>query len=125
MIKADLIHLSTNMWSDNQKWPTNTAPCAETINFAPDFCFDEDFWHALAARMANAGFNMVVFDVGDAVKYKSHPEIAVKGAWTPAKLKHELAACRKQGLEPIPKLNFSAGHDAWMGAYSRMVSTKK
>lgn len=28
------------------------------------------------------------------------------------------------GLEPVPKLNFSTGHDAWLGKYSRMVSTK-
>ena len=29
------------------------------------------------------------------------------------------------GLEPIPKLNFSAGHKAWMGPYQRMISSKK
>jgi hypothetical protein len=28
------------------------------------------------------------------------------------------------GLEPIPKLNFSTTHDAWLGHYGRMVSTK-
>jgi hypothetical protein len=27
------------------------------------------------------------------------------------------------GIEPIPKLNFSACHDIWLGEYSRMVST--
>jgi len=32
---------------------------------------------------------------------------------------------RKIGLEPIPKLNFSATHDAWLKEYSRMVSTQK
>ena len=26
-------------------------------------------------------------------------------------------------MEPIPKLNFSAAHDAWLGVYSRQVST--
>ena len=30
---------------------------------------------------------------------------------------------RELGLEPIPKLNFSAGHDPWLGQYSRMVSS--
>lgn len=29
------------------------------------------------------------------------------------------------GLEPVPKLNFAAGHDIWLGEYSRMVTTKK
>ena len=28
------------------------------------------------------------------------------------------------GLEPIPKLNFSTAHDAWMGLYSLRVSAK-
>jgi hypothetical protein len=57
------------------------------------------------------------------VKYESHPEIAVKGAWSPKRLRRELERLRKLGLEPIPKLNFSACHDAWLGPYSRMVST--
>jgi hypothetical protein len=30
---------------------------------------------------------------------------------------------RDMGLEPIPKLNFSACHDVWLGKYSRMLST--
>ena len=36
--------------------------------------------------------NMVVIDLGDAVAYKSVPEIAVKNAWTGDKLRRELAA---------------------------------
>jgi hypothetical protein len=30
---------------------------------------------------------------------------------------------RRMGLEPIPTLDFSAGHHAWLGPYSRCVST--
>ena len=30
---------------------------------------------------------------------------------------------RKLGLEPIPKMNFSATHDTWLGTYHRQVST--
>jgi hypothetical protein len=29
------------------------------------------------------------------------------------------------GLEPIPKLNFSAKHDAWLGPYGKVLSTEK
>ena len=29
------------------------------------------------------------------------------------------------GLEPIPKLNFSAAHDAWLKDYSHMLTTRK
>jgi hypothetical protein len=35
----------------------------------------------------------------------------------------ELEFCRDHGIEPLPKLNFSACHDAWLGRYSRMLST--
>ena len=68
--------------------------------------------------------NMLVIDLGEGVKYKSHPELVVKGTWSTKKLRKELKAIRKMGLEPIPKLNFSTAHDAWMGPYSRCVSTK-
>ncbi len=34
--------------------------------------------------------NMVIIDLGDGVKYDSHPEIAVTGAWSPQKLMREL-----------------------------------
>ena len=68
---------------------------------------------------------MVIIDLGDAIQYESHPEIAVKGAWTTDKLRTELAKMRKSGIEPIPKLNFATTHDIWMGEYSRMVSTTK
>ena len=39
------------------------------------------------------------------------------------KLRAELARLRKLGLEPIPKLNFSAMHDEWLGDYGRMLCT--
>jgi hypothetical protein len=66
---------------------------------------------------------MVVVDLGNAIQYESHPEIAVRGAWSPNRLRKELDNIRKMGLEPFPKLNFSTCHDAWLGEYSRMVST--
>jgi hypothetical protein len=57
------------------------------------------------------------------VRYDSHPEIAVQGAWPVSRLREELAKVRGMGLEPIPKLNFSTCHDAWLGPYARCVST--
>ena len=42
---------------------------------------------------------MVVIDLGDAVKYESHPEIAVRNAWTVKRLKDELSKIREMGLE--------------------------
>ena len=108
-IWAVLLHLSYNMW--DTRYPRLGQ------------IFDEKLWRALLDRMASAGMNMVVIDLGDAVKYRSHPEIAVQGAWTPARLKRELKRIRGLGIEPIPKLNFSACHDLWLGPYERQLST--
>jgi len=73
--------------------------------------------------MADSGLNMITIDLGDGVRYESHPEIAVKNAWTVDRLRDELTRLRELGLEPLPKLNFGAGHDIWLGEYSRKVSS--
>lgn len=118
-IWANLLHLSYNMWCDH------SVPDREANHtvYKPYLRVDQPLWDEILLAMARAGMNMVVIDVGDAVKFDSHPEIAVKGAWTPARLRRELDKIRKLGLEPIPKLNFSTCHDAWLGPYSRCVST--
>ena len=132
LIWANLLHLSYNMWEDSVplKYRDENYPCAtcqEAREWAHPYrsflTFDEATWNTLLQEMANVGMNIVVLDLGDAVQYESHPEIAVKNAWTKEKLSSELAKMRKLGLEPIPKLNFATTHDVWMGAYSRMVST--
>jgi hypothetical protein len=66
---------------------------------------------------------MLVLDLGDGVRYRSHPEIAVENAWSVEKLKDELIKLRDLGLEPVPKMNFSTWHDAWLGKYQKMVSS--
>jgi len=108
-IWACLLHLSVNMWKDH----------------LPDLQLSESLWSDALEKMAYVGLNMVVIDLGDAVKYESHPEIAINNAWSTTRLRDELAKIRKMGLEPIPKLNFSTGHDSWLGVYDRMVSTEK
>jgi hypothetical protein len=86
--------------------------------------FDESLWNDALKKMVDAGMNMVVIDLGDGVRYDSHPEIAVNNAWTTEKLHEELSRIRKMGLEPIPKMNFSTCHDGWLREYGRMVSTQ-
>jgi len=119
MIWANLLHLSVNMWCDREcdDWGTSNAIGR------PYMRFEKDLWDELKGRMRDAGMNMVVIDLGDAVKYKSHPEIALSDAWEIDYLKEELASLREIGLEPIPKLNFSSAHDLWLGQYSRCLST--
>ncbi len=132
MIWANLIHLSYNMWEDNVplKYRDDNyrcTSCQEAREWAHGYrqylTFDDSVWNIILKEMESAGMNMVIIDLGDAVKYESHPEIAVKNAWSVDKLRTELAKVRSHGLEPIPKLNFATTHDAWLGSYSRMVST--
>lgn len=119
MIWGNLLHLGTNMWCD---WSAPELQASEAVYHA-ELRFDRSLWDDLVKKMQQAGMNMVVIDLGDGVKYESHPEIAIKGAWSTAELRTELRRLRSLGLEPIPKLNFSTTHDTWLGKYARCVST--
>ncbi len=93
-------------------------------DYATDYLrFDEDFWKELSHKVRAAGANTILFDVGEGLQYQSHPELAVKGSWSAEKLHGEIKRLREMGFEVLPKLNFSAGHDQWLGEYSRMLST--
>src|SRR5215208_4472324 len=119
MIFANLLHLSYNMWGD---WD-NPKVKGKYWAAKPYLRFDDSLWNDLLPAMNEAGFNMVVIDLGDAVQYESHPEIVIKNAWSRPRLREELKKLRDLNLEPIPKLNFSTCHDQWLGPYARMVST--
>jgi hypothetical protein len=115
-IWAVLLHLGYNFWIEY----STPAPFR---GYRPYLQLSEPLWNDALKEMQGQGLNMVLVDLGDAVKYESHPEIAVNNAWSTSKLKQELKKMRDMGLEPIPKLNFAAGHDTWLKQYSRMVST--
>jgi len=123
---AYLLHLGYNLWDD---WPSpgrlkeRTGICPENVRYEAYLRYDSSVAADLLSRMASAGIRMVVLDLADGVRYKSHPEIAVRGAWTADRLRRELGRIRAMGMEPVPKLNFSATHDIWLGPYSRCVST--
>ena len=118
MIWAYLLHLSYNMWADR-----DVPERRDHYGAKPYLRLDTGLWNDILKKMADIGMNMVLIDLGDGVKYESHPEIAVRDAWTVNSLEDELSKIREMGLEPIPKLNFSACHDTWLGPYSRCVST--
>lgn len=116
-----LVHLSYNMWCD---WDNPEYGEKNFLWARPVLRCDQSLWDDLVERWAAAGINQVVIDLGDGVQYESCPEIPVQKAWTPDKLRGELARLRQKGIEPIPKMNFSTAHDAWLGKYSRCVSTE-
>lgn len=120
MLWGYLLHLGYNMWRES-----DAQMSAEYTNASDVLRLDKELWDELLEKMAAAGINTVVIDLGEGVKYESHPELAVKGSWSVDLLRQELAKMRKLGINPIPKLNFSTTHDEWLGDYSRAVSSQK
>ena len=120
LIWAYLLHLSVHMWSDESTKPAGwymETPYNENNNV--DLAVWDDTVRALAERR----YNLVLVDVGDCMKYESHPEISSPDAWDKDFLKKKLDEMRALGMEPVPKLNFSTGHDTWLKQYRRMIST--
>jgi hypothetical protein len=70
--------------------------------------------------LGEEGFNVLVVDCADAVKYKSHPEFARRYTRPMRDLRKLAAAAQRCGLEVAPKLNFARGeintHNHWMRA---------
>ncbi|MGI6538143.1 MAG: Tat pathway signal protein [Caldicoprobacterales bacterium] len=123
MIWGYLIHLGMNMWREADAPKSRSLRCY--TNASDVLRFDKVLWDELLGKMADAGVNTLVIDLGEGVQYESHPEIAVKGSWSVDLLRQELARIRELGINPIPKLNFSTTHDAWLGDYAKAVSSKK
>jgi len=135
-----LLHLGNNMWDDFADDPDGWAKSAEEEKVRPNpfgpggkrrsryhayVTTKEADWKRAVDRTAEDGHNLLFIDLGEAVAYPSHPELAVAGTWPVEKFRQELARIRALGLEPVPKLNFSACHDAWLKGYHRMLSTSK
>ena len=123
-IKAVLLHLGHNMWCDympedmdNQQLPFGKP---DTVLRSK-----EDLWRRAIDRMVEQKMNMLVIDIGEALVFPSHPELAIEGSWTPEKMQEEIRRLKALGIEAIPKLNFSTTHNGWLKHYRRMVSTKE
>jgi hypothetical protein len=122
------------MWEDFTPEEFNTEKYLDSYDdektakwaqyYHPNLTCEDDIWDMIISKIAESGANMVIIDLGDGVKYSSHPEIAVKGAWEVSKLKKAIKKIKAKGLEPIPKLNFSTAHKTWLHEYKYMVSSK-
>lgn len=65
--------------------------------------------------VARARFNTLILELKGGLKYRSHPKLSRKDAWTHADLSRVLDAAEKQGIEVIPALN-SPAHSNWITA---------
>ena len=120
MIWGIMMYLGDHMWDDE-----TTPPRGWYLD--PLYCENmkttEKAWDMAVQFMAERKYNLALIDVGDGIRYESHPEISVPNAWDKDFLRKKLNEMRALGIEPIPKLNFSTCHDTWMKQYRRMVST--
>ncbi len=116
-----LLHLGGNMWNeegnprDREHDPDSQASSV--------LRFSRPLWRRYLDHLKKCGVSMILIDLGEGLRYESHPELAVEGSWTREEMETELKLMRDMGFEVVPKLNFSACHDIWMKEYSRMLST--
>ena len=118
---STLVHLGSNMW--NEEGNTNGREHRSTPCASPVFLFNRECWDAHMQELRDAGVNTLIIDIGEALRYESHPEIAVEGSWDRETMEKEVSKLKEMGFELVPKLNFSACHDVWLKDYSRMLST--
>lgn len=104
---ALMLHLTMNMWGKKD-------------NFKE---WDDGTWNTILDECEKNRIDTIVLDIGDGMEYKSHPEISVEGAWSHERMREEIAKCKSKGITLIPKLNFAAVHDQWLGEYQHMLST--
>ena len=104
-----LAHLGTKMW---EKYADNSCVTC-----------DFDVWREVTDRLPERGVNVLVVDLGEALRYPSRPELGLVGAWEPERMRDEIARLKRNGVMAVPKLNFSTGHDQWLGRWRRYVST--
>lgn len=79
--------------------------------------------------IAKAGFNVLIIDCADGLRYKSHPELKRRYSVPVASVKMLLDYARKRGLEVVPKLNFSSSvyhrHNYWFRPYDKLYDNNK
>ena len=123
MTWAFMMRISNHMWNDESWDKTSRMYFDPTFKETNDV--DLETWDEIIAFLAERKFNMIVLDVGDGLEFDSHPEISAPDAWSKELLKQKIDEAKAVGIEIIPKLNFSTGHDTWLKEYRRMVSTPK
>jgi hypothetical protein len=66
----------------------------------------------VAEALAPMGVNTLIFEVTYSFQFRSHPELAAKGAWSPAQARELATHCRRHGIRLIPQFN-CLGHQSW------------
>ena len=126
-LKLQFVQIGRNCWEDciPDEAAMKLKPNLRGRSFSAHLAgrFDKGVWRRLLKRISENGLNGVLIDLADAIKYQRRPEIGLEDGLSCRELRDELNYCRDLGLEPLPKLNFSSCHDAWLKSYERMLST--
>ena len=88
------------------------------------FRLDKRIWNRAIDKCVEVGVDTIILDLCEGIVYKSHPELAVPGAWTYEEFHEEIKRVISLGIKVIPKFNFSAAHDSWLKEYGEdLMST--
>ncbi len=117
-----MLGISPNMWVPlHTKKDFELGTWGEKLS--DTISFDWEVFQRVIEKASRQDINTILFDVGDGVKFDSHPEIAISDSLTRKDVKELLSRCRALGLNVIPKLNFSTGHGYWMKHWRAMTSS--
>ena len=106
-IRGLMLFLGENMWGNGQRDEKRMAT-------------DDAVWRRITDRMVERGVNLLLVEIGEGVRLPSHPELSIPQSWSAEKMQDEVRRLRKLGIEAIPKLNFSMGHNGWFTPYRQM-----
>ena len=122
---AVLLHLGTNMWQKPGISPNylEIYGACENGGYTEKLITDRAVWREVTDFLPTVGINTLLIDMGEGVELKRHPELAIEGTWSQEEFKAELRRLRSLGLTPLPKFNFSWGHNAWMKEMAYHIDT--
>ena len=93
MMWGYMLYLSNHMWSDESSKPLIYMPTPYNDNINTEI----ETWDKIIAFLAERKYNFVLIDVGDGIKYESHPEVSAPNAWDKDFLRTKLAEIRALG----------------------------
>ena len=87
--------------------------------------FNQKLWERHIDYALKTGHNLMLVEVNAGLRYASHPELAQKDSQPASWMNAEVRRMRKRGLEVVPMLNFSWGHDLWLEKYRLLHASDK
>ncbi|MCM8774046.1 MAG: hypothetical protein NC820_04865 [Candidatus Omnitrophica bacterium] len=86
--------------------------------------FDLDLGIEIVEEIKKVGLNLLIIDCADGIRYNSHPELARRYTLPPSYLKKLVKYAKENGIEVVPKLNFSQSryhhHNDWFYPYNEL-----